>query len=56
MVILTRSCLLLTSVDTPRDLAQGTLYSSNGIGRPREDWYPLSNNPVWNRERPRRLL
>ena len=36
MVILTRLGLLLTSVDTPRDLARETLYSSNGIGRPRE--------------------
>ena len=56
MVIFTRSGLLLTSVDTPRDLARETLYSSNGIGRPREDSYPLSNNPVWSRERLSRLL
>ena len=55
MVILMRSGLLLTSVDTPRDLAQETLYSSNGISRPHEYSYPLSNNPVWNRERLRRL-
>ena len=48
MVILTRSGLLLTSVDTLRDRARETLYSSNGIGRPHEDLYPLSNNPVWN--------
>ena len=46
MLILMRLGLLLTSVDTPRDLARETLYSSNGIGRPREDSYPLSNNPV----------
>ena len=56
MVILTRSSLLLTTVDTPRDLAWETLYSSNGIGLPREDLYPLSNNPVWNREHLSRLL
>ena len=56
MVILMRSGLLLTSENTPRDLAWETLYSSNGIGRPREDSYPLSNNPVWNRESLHRLL
>ena len=56
MVILTRPGLLLTSVKTPMDLARETLYSSNGIGRPREDSYLLSNNPVWNREGLRRLL
>ena len=56
MVILTRSGLLLTSVDTPRDIARETLYSSKGIGSPHEDSYLLSNNPVWNRERLRRLL
>ena len=56
MVILKRLRLLLASVDTPRNLAQETLYSSNGIGRPREDSYLLSNNPVWNREGLRRLL
>ena len=48
MVILTRWGLLLTSGDTPRDLSQETLYSSNGVGRPREDFYLLSNNPVWD--------
>ena len=56
MVILTRSGLLLTSVNTPRDLARETLYSSNGIGRPREDSYSLSDTPVWNQERLRRHL
>ena len=56
MAIPSRLGLLLTSVNTPRDLARETLYCSNGIGRPCEDSYPLSNNPVWNRELLRRLL
>ena len=56
MIILTGSGLLLTSVNTQRDLARETLYSSNGIGRHHEDSYPLSNNPVWNREHLPRLL
>ena len=44
MAFLTRSWLLLTTVDTPGDLVLETLCSSSDTGRPREGWYLRSNN------------
>ena len=44
MAFLTHSWLLLTTVYTPGDLVLETLYSSSDTSRPREGWYPRSNN------------
>ena len=56
MLLLTRSGLLLTSADTPKGLAQETLYFSGGIGRLLEDSFPRSNNLLQTREHLCRLF